>query len=83
MTAEVVPITKANELVTRIHAYDKPHISAREFLESVMHSPNVSLHLRMDAAIKLIKLEAAEPQCVILHDEAQPLYKIIIGGLPD
>ena len=60
-----------------------PTYPQETFYRAVMHSSHLSLTIRMDAAAKLMRIEAAEPQSVILHDEAQPLYKIIIGGLPD
>jgi hypothetical protein len=42
------------------HKYDDPALTTKEFLCAVMHDPAVELGVRMDAACKLLAIEAAE-----------------------
>jgi hypothetical protein len=47
--------------VSNLHAYDDNGLSAKEFLYAVMRDPLADLGHRMDAACKLMELEANEP----------------------
>ena len=71
-----------DELVTVIpfRPYDAPDITARQFLEACMRSPNVSLALRIDAANKLLKLEPAQPLSAWSIPRA--CDQVHIGGIP-
>jgi hypothetical protein len=42
------------------HKYDDPALTTKEFLYAVMHDPSLELGVRMDAACKLLAIEAAE-----------------------
>lgn len=65
MTAAVVKLEPNKHIATRAYAYDAPGLSSKEFLLATMHSPNVSLTLRIKAAAELLKYEHAEPAPVI------------------
>jgi hypothetical protein len=43
------------------HPYDEPALTSKEFLYAVMRDPTLALGTRMDAACKLLELEANEP----------------------
>jgi hypothetical protein len=82
MTASVVKLEPLKNLATKAYAYDNPRLDARGFLLATMHSPNVSLRLRIKAAFELMKLEQANPEPrVFFHDE-EPAFKYVIGGIP-
>jgi hypothetical protein len=54
------------------HEYDDPSLDAVDFLLAVMHDVTLELHLRMDAASRLLPIYRPPPQ--ILHIK-------ITGGL--
>ena len=55
------------------HKYDDPSLDSMGFLLCIMHDPAVPLHLRMDAASKLLPIYRAPPQII---------HITITGGLP-
>ena len=55
------------------HAYDDPDLDSMNFLLCIMRDPAVSLHLRMDAAAKLLPL----------YQKTQTIQITITGGLPN
>jgi hypothetical protein len=55
------------------HKYDDPSLNSMDFLLCIMHDPAVPLHLRMDAASKLLPIYSAPPQVI---------HITITGGLP-
>jgi hypothetical protein len=85
MTASVVKLEPSKHIATRAPAYDDPRLDARGFLLATMHSPNVSLPLRIKAAADLLKLDQAEPVVVYYGDSdgEEPTIRYVIGGIPD
>jgi hypothetical protein len=68
-----------------------PNDEATQFLLDTMHNPQISMRYRMDAAYRLLELHGAEAFATRWvtdprdpsPDPSQPLFKIVIGGLPD
>ena len=60
-----------------------PNDEATQFLLDVMHDPTVSIRHRVDAACKLLEIHGPHAFATRwVGDTSQPLFKIIIGGLP-
>lgn len=83
MTATLVKL-EPRPLAVRAYPYDNPRLTARQFLEAIQRSPNVSLKLRMRAADILINKLGPDPT-IVHHSDSDgdiPAFKIIIGGVP-
>ena len=81
MTATLVKL-EPRHVATKAYAYDTPGLDARQFLLATMHSPNVSLMLRMRAANDLLKLEQANPEPRTFFMQEEPVLTYVIGGIP-
>jgi hypothetical protein len=46
------------------HAYDAPGLTATQFIAAVMHDPTVQLHMRIDAAGRLLHILYRDPEYV-------------------
>lgn len=80
VSAHTPALESVTGTVVTLRAHDRPNISARGFLEAIMHSSHLSLALRVDAANKLLKLEPP-PITNIINDEG-PVIKYIIPSIP-
>ena len=60
-----------------------PNDEATQFLLDVMHDPTVGIRHRVDAACKLLEIHGPNAFATKwVGDTSQPLFKIVIGGLP-
>ena len=63
------------------HAYNRPKISALEFLTAIFHDQTLDLSIRMEAAHALLPYEA--PPLPFDQRAAEDKLTYRIGGFPD